>query len=197
MWHHSVENSGMDVNTGIFTVAQPGIYQVSVWWWKVEEHDFQLEIKSHYFQITFTGFFRSQNGHMVSLTAVTLVTSSFLSWVRTSTCGAKGTKQAQSLLAEPVLRLMRMALQVCDYNSSVLIETIFYKIYTWIISKSVHTEETLCRFRRHCRFQSITFTLESKWLRCTLHIYLSVTRFFSSKINGSIETKLKKLYKSG
>ena len=26
---HSVENPGMDVNTGIFTVAQPGIYQVS------------------------------------------------------------------------------------------------------------------------------------------------------------------------
>jgi len=39
----SVENPGMDVNTGIFTVAQPGIYQ-----------------------ITFTGFFRSKNGHMLS-----------------------------------------------------------------------------------------------------------------------------------
>jgi len=39
----SVENSGMDLNTGIFTVAQPGIYQ-----------------------ITFTGFFRSKNGHMLS-----------------------------------------------------------------------------------------------------------------------------------
>jgi len=39
----SVENPGMDLNTGIFTVAQPGIYQ-----------------------ITFTGFFRSKNGHMLS-----------------------------------------------------------------------------------------------------------------------------------
>jgi len=39
----SVENPGMDINSGIFTVSQPGVYQ-----------------------ITFTGFFRSKNGHMLS-----------------------------------------------------------------------------------------------------------------------------------
>ena len=74
---YSVENPGMDINTGIFTVSQPGVYQV----FKASAYPQVLPLlsqeianaikllplinSSESHQITFTGFFRSKNGHMV------------------------------------------------------------------------------------------------------------------------------------
>ena len=58
-----------------------------------------------------------------------------------------------------------------------------------------------CTYRRDTlqvsqALQVSKYHIHTRVKMTTLHsTHLSVTRFFSSKINGSIETKLKKLYK--